>query len=201
MWVRKLILISLTLVFLLLTSGVLQAGINMHQPGKIIVNTIEKGLVILTNPSYNDTEKKQKLWEHLEPIFDFKIMSKRALGQYWKNRTDKEREKFTTVFSSVLKHIYLDKTASYSGEEVVYVREFVQDGRAKVQTNVITSEGKKISVDFSMHKINGNWKNYDVIIEGVSIVNNYRSQFDNILSKSSFKELMEKLREKEEKFN
>lgn len=196
MGLKKIVVISLVVFPLLLGAGILQAEKKVHQPGKMIVNTIDKGLKILKDPSIKKEDKKERLWKQLEPIFDFKAISKMALGRHWKKHTPEERKKFTDIFTTILKNVYLNKTASYSGKKVIFKQQFVQAGRAKVQTNIITDKGKKVSVDLSMHKIDGSWKVYDMTIEGVSIVNNYRSQFNTILSKSSFKDLLGKLREK-----
>jgi len=202
MTLKVVILASLLIiVFIFISSSLLWA----EDPGQIIVKTVDSGLEVLKDPSLQNVEKiserKQKLWEILEPIFNFEEISKRALGRHWKDCTVEERKKFTKIFTEILKNVYLNKSDSYMGEKIVYLREDLQSSRCKVQTNFITTEEKKIAVDFSMRKFNDTWKIYDVTIEGVSIVGNYRSQFNSILSKSSFDELLQKLKEKEKKFN
>ena len=170
-------------------------------PGEVIVEMADQSLKILQDPSLQGTDKiaerKQKLWELLGPVFNFDEISRMALGQHWNNYTDQEKEEFTQIFTDVLKSTYLDRTDSYSGEKVVFIKEIVKNNRSKVQTNFITKDGEKAAVDFSLKNNNGTWKIYDVIIEGVSTVANYRSQFNSILSKSPFAELIKKLKEKE----
>ena len=113
----------------------------------------------------------------------------------------RDREEFTDTFMRVLRNTYIGKTDNYKGQKIVYIRELVHGKRGKVQTNFFTSDGTKVIVDFSMHEVDGSWKVYDVIIESVSIISNYRSQFNSILSKESFEDLMEKLKEKEEEIS
>jgi len=173
------------------------------EPGDIVMKTIDGGLAVLKDPSLSGKEKleerKQKLWEKLSPIFNFREMSKRTLGKYWKERSDEEKEEFVKLFTSVLKDTYIGKTDTYSGEKIVYLRERQVDIRCKVQTKFITKAGKEISVNFNLLNNHGKWKVYDIIIEGVSLVNNYRSQFNNILMKSSYEDLIERIKKKKEK--
>jgi len=174
-------------------------------PGETVVQTIDRGIKILEDPSLQGfdkfNERKQKLWEIITPVFDFGETSKRSLGHHWKKRSDTERKEFVSVFTQVLRDIYLGKTDSYAGGNFTYVREIIKGNRGKVRTNFITSDQKKVVVDFSMHKVTDNWKVYDITIEGVSMVGNYRSQFNNILTSSSFESLMEKLHNKRDEFN
>ena len=123
-------------------------------------------------------------------------MAKRALGRYWKDRTHEERKEYVELFTVLIKNTYLEKTDTYSGENVVFLRERQDEGYYKVQTNFITKTGKEIAVDFSLINNNGKLQIYDIIIEGVSLVNNYRSQFNDFLLKSPFNVLVQNMREK-----
>ena len=196
-----------TLVSLLtiLSTFIFSSSLWAESPGQVIVETIDKSLEILRDPLLQDvskmSERKQKLWETLEPIFAFQEISRRALGRHWKKRTAEERKEFTLIFTNTLKNTYLHKSDSHASEDIIYLRENTQGNRSKVQTNVITTEGKKVAVDYSMYKSDNGWKIYDVAIEGVSVVGNYRSQFNSILNKSSFAELIQKLKEKEKEFD
>jgi phospholipid transport system substrate-binding protein len=201
---RKIILeVFVGIFFMTFTSTLLWAKEPTSEPGDLVMKTIERGLVILKDPSLSGDEnlgvRKQKLWEELSPIFNFEEMSKRTLGKYWKERSDEEKEEFVALFTSVLKDTYIGKTDTYSGEKIVYLRERQDGTRCKVQTKFITSAGKEISVNFSLINNHGKWMIYDVIVEGVSLVNNYRSQFNNILVKSSYDDLVQKIKEKKSK--
>ncbi len=191
----------LTILLTFISSSLLWA----ESPKQVVVESIDKSLEILRDPLLQDvsriSERKQKLWEILAPIFDFQEISRRALGRHWKNHTAKERKEFTLIFTNILKNTYLHKSDSYAGQNIIYLRENTQGNRSKVQTNIITTEGKKIAVDYSAYKSDNGWKVYDVAIEGVSVVGNYRSQFNSILNKSSFAELIQKLKTKEKEFD
>ncbi len=185
--------------FLTFTSSFLWAG----EPGDLIMKTIDKGLTVLKDPSLQGKEmadeRKQKLWKELSPIFNFEEMSKRALGKYWRKRSPEEKKEFVGIFTETLKDTYIGETDSYSGEKVIYLREKQDNKYSKVQTKFITKTGKEASVVFRLLNNGGKWKIYDVIIEGVSLVNNYRSQFSNILIRSSYEELVQKIKQKQSK--
>lgn len=191
-------------IFLLMLLSLPQSWAQEMGPGEIIIATIDRGIKILEDPSMQGfdkfQERKDKLWSILTPIFNFEETSKRALGHHWKDRTDEERKEFVSVFTKVLRNIYLGKTDAYSGGKFIYIREVVRGKRGKVQTNFITSDQKKIVVDFSMRNDGTAWQVYDITIEGVSMVGNYRSQFNSILAKSPFEDLMEKLYKKRDEF-
>ena len=173
------------------------------EPGKLLMETIDKGFAILKDPSLKRDEKvqerRQMLWKEISPVFNFEEMSKRSLGQHWKSRTPEEKKEFVELFTNILKDAYIGKTDTYSGEKVVIISEKQDKNYATVQTRFITNTGTEISVDYNMHNNPGRWTIYDVIIEGVSLVNNYRSQFNNILIKSSYKELIQKIKDKKSK--
>lgn len=198
---KNFILITiLALLFGLTSSFPVQA--DTKTPGETVVATIDKSLKILNDPSLSGMdqfkERRQKLWNAVKEIFNFKETSRRALGRHWLALTPQERKEFTDTFTKILRDSYLGKSDSYRGEKIVYVRELVAKNRGKVQTNFFTLQEKKIIIDFSMKKIDGTWKVYDISVEGISMVSNYRSQFNSIIAKGSFEDLMEKLIEKEE---
>ncbi len=191
----------LILVAAFLMTATLTTPLLASTPGQLIVQSIEEGLAILRDPALRGEDKtierREKLWEALKEIFNFKETSKRSLGRHWLKLTTEEQNEFTENFQHVLKDLYLGKSDAYQGENIVYIREIVKGKRGKVQTNFFTADNKKIIVDFSMHKVDDKtWKVYDVIIEGVSMISNYRSQFNSILAKSSFDELLEQIIEK-----
>lgn len=189
--------LGIGILSLAVISPLLWAG----EPGKLLMETIDKGFAILKDPSLKGEEKtlerRQMLWKEISPIFNFDEMSKRALGQHWKSRTPEEKKEFVELFTNIMKDAYIGKTDTYSGEKVVIVSEKQDKNYATVQTKIITNKGTEVSVDYNMLNNPGKWTIYDVIIEGVSLVNNYRSQFNNILIKSSYKELIQKIKAKQ----
>jgi len=190
------LVVCLTSCFFVFGSSILFAG----DPGKLVMDTIDKGLVVLKEPSLkgNDkvNERRQKLWETISPIFNFEEMSKRALGQHWKKRNDEEKKEFVGLFTNILKDAYIGKTDAYSGEKVILMKERVDKEYATVQAKFILNTDSEVVVDYNMLNNSGEWKIYDVIIEGVSLVNNYRSQFNSILIKSTYNELVQRIKEK-----
>lgn len=192
------------LIFLLLLLPLPLSLAEDLGPGEVVVQTIDQGIRILEDPALSGfdkfQERKKKLWEILTPVFNFEETSRRALGRHWKDRTGEEQREFVSVFTQILRDIYLGKTDTYSGGKFIYIREIVKGKRGKVQTNFITSDQKKVVVDFSMRNFAGTWKVYDITIEGVSMVGNYRNQFNSILAKSPFEDLMEKLYKKRDEF-
>ena len=185
----------------ILTLAVISPLLWAGEPGKLLMETIDKGFAILKDPSLKGDEKvqerRQKLWEEISPIFNFEEMSKRALAQHWKGRTPEEKKEFVELFTNIMKDAYIGKTDTYSGEKVVIISEKQDKKYATVQTKIITNKGTEISVDYNMLNNPGGGTIYDVIIEGVSLVNNYRSQFNNILIKSSYQELVQKIKAKQ----
>jgi phospholipid transport system substrate-binding protein len=192
---------KLLFIFILLTTLTSPLFASPEEPGQIVVDTINKGLTVLNDPELQTEDKmierRKKLWNAVKEVFCFEETAKRSLGRHWNDRTEEEKKEFTETFKDMLKNIYLEKSDSYANENIVYKDEIVKGNRGKVHTTFITKENEEVAVDFNMKIIDNEWKIYDVIIEGVSIVGNYRSQFNSVLTNSTFAELMEKLREKE----
>jgi len=172
-----------------------------EKPGQIVIDTIDRGLKILNDPELqgmdNYSIRRKKLWNTVSPVFNFEETSRRALGAHWRKRTPEEKQDFISTFKKILKNMYLSKSDSYQGERIEYVREIVRGNKAKVQSHFYTADQKKVVIDFSMKKNSETWKVYDISIEGVSMIGNYREQFNSILTNSTFAELMKKLKTKE----
>ncbi len=171
-------------------------------PGKLVMESIDRGLAVLKEPSLSGAEKvqerRQRLWEEISPVFNFEEMSKRALGVHWKKRSPEEKKEFVELFTDILKNSYIGKTDTYSGEKMEVLRERHEDNSsyAEVQSKLITNKGTEVSVNYDLVSNHGTWRIYDVVIEGVSLVNNYRSQFNSILLKSSYEELVQRIKGK-----
>ena len=163
-----------------------------------IRGTIDRVIEILKRPELRTKaraeERRDILRREIKPVFDFEEMSKRSLGPNWRARTPKEREVFVGLFTELLENAYLGKIDSYRGETINYVKETINPPYAVVGTVIVTSRGQEIPVDYRMLREGDGWRIYDVVIEGISLVNNYRSQFNAILQRSSFSEMMDKLR-------
>jgi phospholipid transport system substrate-binding protein len=131
-------------------------------------------------------------------IFDFSETARRSLGRHWQGRTQAERDEFVQLFSDLLERSYIGKIETYGGEKIAYNGDSVEGDQAKVQTKLVTKGGGEIPIEYRMHKVGDRWLVYDVVIEGVSLVANYRTQFNKIIQTSSFKELMNKMKNKQQ---
>ena len=170
------------------------------EPLELVRTSVNKGIQILKDPTLQSPEKKSeridRLREVLNPIFDYHEMAKRALGIHWRRRTPAEQEAFVKVFRDFLERIYSDKIDLYGGERVSFGREVVDGDFAQVDSILIKPKGEELAVVYKLRRTNGKWKVYDAVVENISIVNNYRSQFDRVISSSSYEELVKRLQEK-----
>jgi phospholipid transport system substrate-binding protein len=161
---------------------------------------IEKVQMTLNDPQLKAAGKKgerlDKLRQVIQPKFDFSEMAKRSLGANWQRRNPEEQREFVRVFTELLENAYVDSIASYDGEKVVFSNEKQDKEYGEVNTKIVTKKGEEFSVNYKLHQASGNWKVYDVVIENISIVNNYRAQFNRVIAKSSYEELVRTMKEK-----
>jgi len=143
------------------------------------------------------TERRTAVRKVANDIFDFQETAKRSLGRHWQARTPAEREEFTRLFADLLELAYISKIDRYSGENVNYVGESVEGDQATVRTKILTKQGSQVPVDYRMLLQGAQWRVYDVIIEGVSLTANYRTQFNKIIQTASFEDLVAKLKARE----
>jgi phospholipid transport system substrate-binding protein len=127
-------------------------------------------------------------------LFDFQEMSRRALALHWRERSPQEQTEFVSVFKQLLGRAYLGKLENYAGEQIVYLGETVDGEFATVRSKIVTGRGAEIPVDYRLHLVGTRWAVYDVAVQGVSFVGNYRGQFDKIIRTSSFQGLMRDLK-------
>jgi phospholipid transport system substrate-binding protein len=129
--------------------------------------------------------------------FDFNEMSKRALARHWQARTPAEREEFVKLFADLLERAYVSRIENFSGEKVAYNGDTTDGDVALVRTKIITKQGTDVPVDYRMLKRSDRWYVYDVVIEGVSLINNYRNQFNKIIQTSSYEALVDRMKSKQ----
>lgn len=171
------------------------------QPMDTLKEAIDEVLIILGNSVYHDPsredEQQEKMWQIIHDIFDFNEMARSTIARHWKTFSKAQKKEFSDVFGQFLGSIYLDKIRSgFKGEKVIYLeQEMVTDTKATVKTKIMR-ENTDIPVEYRMMIIGGVWRVYDVKIEGVSLIKNYRSQFHSILMKESPDELIEMLKKK-----
>ena len=187
---------ALILTVGLLLPGAARAGVPTDQ----IRVTVDRVLAILKDPALNAAGSKEarrsELSKTILPRFDFEEMAKRSLGAEWRRRTPTEQEEFIRLFTELLKNSYIESIESYHGDKVIYRSESQDGAYAEVGTKVINDAGEEFTIDYRLNLEGNQWKVYDVIIENISIVNNYRSQFTRILGKSSFATLLQTIRDK-----
>lgn len=170
------------------------------EPTDQIRGAIDRVLEILKKKDLQAKEKRAErrtlLREEISKAFDFDEMAKRSLGPAWRQRTPEERKEYVALFRQVLENSYLGKVEAYQGEKIRYVKDSVAEGRfAAVETLIVTGKGQEIPLNYRLVKEKSEWRVYDVVIEEISLVNNYRSQFGAILQRSSFQDLLARLRE------
>lgn len=169
-------------------------------PTDQIKSTVDKALVVLKDPRLKPAAKTKERREQLKQIlfarFDFAEMAKRSLGANWRRRTPKEQEEFVRLFTDLLERAYADTIESYGDEKIVYVGERLDGGYADISSKVLTSKGEEFSLNYRAHFVGGEWRVYDVVVENISMVNNYRSQFNRVISNASYEELVRRLRDK-----
>lgn len=160
-------------------------------------STIDKVLEIVTDDQLkgNKEARRVALRATINERFNYHQMVMRSLAKNWGKLSDKEREDFTGLFKRLLENSYANKLEAYSNEKINYVDEVVKGKYALVKTEVIRADST-IGVDYKMIKDNGNWKVYDFVIEGVSMIRNYRSQFTKIIRKDSYEVLVKRLTDK-----
>lgn len=146
----------------------------------------------------HDKQRRQALKKAISVIFDYGEMAKRSLGRNWNQRTPAEKKQFTDLFATLLENSYAGKIESYNNEKIVYIKEEIDGTYAEVRSKVVTAKRDEFALDYRLMNENGKWMVYDVVIEGVSLVSNYRSQFNRIITANGYPELVKKLQTKSE---
>lgn len=171
-------------------------------PTDSMKSTIDEVLRIVREKELKQPEKAEERRQLLEKVvsarFDYTEMSKRALGAPWNQLTDQQKQEFVDLFRTLLTNSYADKIESYSGEGVQYLNERTEREYAEVRTKVLTGK-TEIPLDYRLMNKADDWRVYDVVVDGVSLVNNYRGQFTKILRASSYTDLVDQLRKKSDK--
>jgi phospholipid transport system substrate-binding protein len=142
-------------------------------------------------------ERRDQLREILFTRFDFSEMARRALGAHWRRRTATEQQEFVQLFTELLERQYAGIIESYTDEKIVYVSERTDGAFAEVNSKIFTAKGQELSINYKAQLAGQEWKVYDVIAEEISMVNNFRSQFNRVISSSSYDELVRRLKEKQ----
>ncbi len=184
--------------------GLVAAGAPAHAgvPTEQLRGATDRVLKLLQDPELKQPakteERRKQIRAVANEIFDWQETGKRALARHWQGRTPQQRQEFSQLFADLIERSYVGKLELYSGERIVYAGDAIEGDQATVRTKLITKSNTEIPIDYRMQKEGDRWRVYDVVIESVSLVGNYRSQFNRIVQQSGFDELMKKLKTKQE---
>lgn len=191
-----------TLLAVLAFMSMGSTGLDAANPGsatEAVKRTVDRVLKILADEELKKPDRAEERQRRLEKVigerFDYEEMGKRTLGKHWKKMTPAQREEFVRLFQQFLSNSYAGNVDSYAGEEVVYLKERNKGNFAEVQTKVVSAK-VQVPLDYRLMKKNNDWWVYDVVIDGVGLTKNYRSQFSRIIQSSSYEGLLQRLRDK-----
>jgi len=195
--IKKFVL-SMALLVFLAWSGPCPAWAGV--PTEKVKETSDKIIAIASDPALKDpakaAQRRERIRKAVDEMCDWEEMSRRSLGRYWAQRSEQEKKEFVRLFGQLLERTYSDKVEGYSGEKVIYLGERVDGDYAEVEVKVVTTKNTEIPVVYRMRTKEQKWWVYDIVIEGVSLVNNYRTQFNQIIRSGSYEELVTRLKKK-----
>jgi phospholipid transport system substrate-binding protein len=191
---KKLIMIgSLYAVFSLLLLSQAATADDKSAAEEFLKSKLDAVFTVLQNKDLSQQAKNSQVVEIVTPMFDFKLMAKLSLGkEYWPDLSQDKKEQFTELFIERLRQSYLNKLTAYTDEKITYESPVAVNKKVHVPTQLI-SKSNKIDMLYKLYPSNNSWKIYDVEIQGVSIIRSYRSQFNEILQKGTFDELLQKM--------
>jgi phospholipid transport system substrate-binding protein len=171
---------------------------DANSPMAVVQNTVNQALEVLRDKASPLPQRQEKLRQIVAQSFDFTEMSKSALGYQWKKLTPQQQQEFTNVFISFIEDSYLSKLNDYRGQQVQFIKAS-QDGAdyAQVNTNIVREGKEPIHLDFRVMKEGGAWKIYDVTVDAISIIANYRNQFNRVMNNQGYDTLIKDLKEKQ----
>jgi len=188
----------LALVLSVVTASAAAAG----APSDQLKTQIDRVLKTLDDPELKKEgkapDRRAAVRKIANDIFDFGETARRSLGRHWQPRTPAERDEFVQLFADLLERSYISRVELYGGEKIQYLGDTIEGEQAKAQTKLLTKGGSDIPIEYRMHKKGDRWLVYDVIIEGVSLIANYRTQFNKIIQTASYQELVKKMKAKQD---
>lgn len=170
------------------------------EPTDAIRSAVDRGVEVIKSADLRDRKLRAAAIDQLRPIvyplFDFTEMAMRSLGSHWRSIDAQQQKEFVAVFAKLLERTYADQIALYNGQQVAYRGERIDGEYAEVDTHLIARDRQRYSVLYRLHKTEGKWRIYDVVVEDISIVRNYREQFRTALNKNSFPTVLNNMKEK-----
>jgi phospholipid transport system substrate-binding protein len=190
----RVLLIAWAMLFGLLAAWSALAGQATDQ----LKPAIERVVRALEDPALKGegkaAERRRALRDVTDTAFDWTEMARRALGPHWNARSEAEREEFVALFRELLERAYVTKIDRYAGEKIVYAGEAVDADTATVKTRIFRRQGQDVPVDYRLVRRGDRWRVYDVVVEGIGLLGNYRTQFNEIIRTSSYQELLKRLK-------
>ncbi len=184
---------------LLLFCGIVSPAFS-GEPQDQLRQTTDKVLAILSDPAFKSPDKakvrRELILRTVDERFDWEEMARRSLGRHWLQRSPEEKQEFIRLFKDLLERVYMDKVEGYSWNKIIYEGEQIDGNYATVRVKVFTSKDQTIQVEYRTRKRENQWLIYDFLVEGVGVVSNYRTQFNDIIVKSSYQELIKRLKTK-----
>jgi len=171
-------------------------------PLELIRSAVDRVTAVLENPSYQGEAQQQKrieqVWAIIEPYFDLQELTQRTVGTHWRDRTEEERREFVRLFTALIEKTYSSTITRYTSDvQFAFDQQRINGDFAEVDTRFINSAlDKIIPIQYQLHRVGGEWRIYDVVIENVSMVRNYRTQFNRIINRSSYDALVQDLKKK-----
>jgi phospholipid transport system substrate-binding protein len=183
----------------------LMVPVEAGEPTDKIRETVNAVMDVLADESLKApnraAERRAKVRQAVLQRFGFEEMAQRAMGQHWRKRTPQEQQEFVALFSDLLERSYIDKIEGYGGgkQNIRYAKETTdKDGYASVRSEIVSERGQTYEIEYRLLQRNGNWQVYDIVIEGVSLVNNYRTQFNKVILEKSYEQLVKQMKLKQE---
>jgi phospholipid transport system substrate-binding protein len=180
-----------SLVAWLMVAGAMAAGAGPRE----VVQTAVTRVVVAMHEDPGRLQSRTEIRKAAASLFDFEEMARRTLTRHWSGRAPEERAEFVRLFTDLLERSYIGRIESWSGEKILYTGESVDGTFASVRSKIITRRAE-VALEYRLLQRDGRWRVYDVLIDGVSFVSTYRSEFDRIIQQSSWDGLMDKLRKR-----
>ena len=190
--------LALSMIALSMLVGGVESA-NAGEPTEAIRGAVNQGVEILKNAKLDNQKQRVQVIDRLRqivyPLFDFNEMAMRSLGGNWRRLNPQQRKEFVATFTALLEKTYADQIDLYNGQQVVYAGESIDNDYAQVDSRIVDKNGQTYSVVYKLHRVDGKWRIYDVVAENISLVNNYRAQFNRVIAKSSFEELLKMMKQ------
>ena len=195
-WIMRSLIYTVFILFITAQTGLTS---DEKEAQALLKTKLDAAIAVLQQKDLDPQKKNEQLVEIVTPLFDFRLMAKLSLGRkYWPGLSEEKKDEFTDLFIKRLRASYLEKISLYTDEKVFFKTPVQNKRKVRIPTEII-SNNNRISMIYKMYKSKKDWKIYDVEIEGISIISTYRSQFDQVLSKGTIDELLQKLEKPENK--